>query len=62
MKRWMKYLAIWVVGVLLILTVGRMLSYLIAALSGQGAAFTLTIPVLLVTVHAGLLLAWLKRG
>lgn len=62
MKRWMKYLIVWAISVFLILMLGRMLSYLIAALSGLGAAFTLTIPVLLVTLHAGLLLAWLKRG
>jgi len=57
----MKYLIVWAISILLIQTVGRMLSYLIAALNGQGAAFTVTIPVLLVLLHAGLLLAWFKR-
>ena len=61
MKYWMKYLIFWGVGVALILTLGRMLSYFIAALSGQGAAFHLTIPSLLIMLHGGLLWAWLKR-
>jgi len=62
MKRRVKYLLVWALGVALILTVGRMLSYLIAALSGVGAAFSLTMPALLIVLHGSLLWAWFKRG